>query len=523
MKASNKHQKKVFMWYKVKELHSKGLNKSQIALEVGIHRKTVRKYLGMDEEGFHKWIEKSKNLPKKLQVYHSYVHKLLKAHPYLSAAQIEDRLKEEYPDLPAVHSKTIYNFTQSIRGQYGIKKEPAKEPRPYEKLPETEYGKYAQVDFGEYYMLTQGPSRKKVYFFAMVLSRSRHKFVYFQSTPFNTANTVLAHEKAFKYYEGQPGEIIYDQDRVLIVDENLGDVLLTREFKSYNAQMGFKATFCRKSDPESKGKIENVVKFIKYNFLRGRIYMGDDQLNRAAQGWLQRTANGKEHAGIKKIPHNEWIIERGYLQPLKPSPFSYPEQLLPKYKVRKDNTISYKSNFYTLPLGTYQSQDTWVLLKETEAELYIYDINNYLLTTHPLSYQRGMTIHNADHTRDKSHSIAQLKEAVLQMLPEKEKGALLIELITKDKPRYLRDNLLVLKKHLPEFAPGIIKESINFCLENNVYNATRFIEIAKYYTHEHMEQDKAKAIIPEVQIKEENSILKIQPQYSQIDIYEKIL
>ncbi len=49
MKAKDKHQKKVFMWYKVKELHTRGLNYSQIGQEIGLHRKTVRKYLKMEE------------------------------------------------------------------------------------------------------------------------------------------------------------------------------------------------------------------------------------------------------------------------------------------------------------------------------------------------------------------------------------------------------------------------------------------------------------------------------------------
>lgn len=51
-----KHQKKALMWHKVKELWSKGLNKSQISQEVGIHRKTVRHYLEMDEKEFYNWI-----------------------------------------------------------------------------------------------------------------------------------------------------------------------------------------------------------------------------------------------------------------------------------------------------------------------------------------------------------------------------------------------------------------------------------------------------------------------------------
>jgi hypothetical protein len=523
MKAFNKHPRKVFMWYKVKELHTKGLNKTQIGLEVGIHRKTVRNYLGMTEDEFHAWIRLTRHQPKKLNLYYDYVQRLLESHPYLSAAQVEDRLKEEFSELPMVHSKTVYNFVENIRRQHGISKHSPKLPRQYEKLPEPDYGTYAQSDFGEYQMLTQGCGRKKVYFFCMVLCRSRQKFVYFQTSPFTSASTVQAHEQAFRYFEGQPQKIIYDQDRVLITDENLGDVLLTQEFTSYVRQMDFMPVFCRKSDPESKGKIENVVKYVKNNFLRGRIYMGDDELNQSAKGWLIRTANGKEHAGIKKVPAVEWEHERTYLRPLKGSFAVQLQESLPRYKVRKDNTISYKSNFYTLPLGTYKSQDTWVLLKEDHDEVRLYDEDNYLLTTHPLCYQRGMTIRNADHIRDKSQSLSQLREYILQMLPDKEKGSIYIELIEKDKPRYLRDNLLSLKKHLPEYETSIILQTLDFCLENNVYNTNRFNEIAKYYLHEQAQKAKARAIIPEVKVKQGNDVFNITPLASKISTYESVL
>jgi len=523
MKASNKHPKKVFMWYKVKELFSNGLNKTQIAKEIGVHRKTVRKYLSMTEEDFQSWLEQTRHLPKKLQAYYNYVRQLLESYPYLSAAQVEDRLKENFSGLPDVHSKTVYNFTESIRKAHGISKQPDKQYRQYEKLPEPDYGQYAQADFGEYHMLTQGDSRKKVYFFAMVLCRSRQKFVYFQTAPFTTGTTVTAHEKAFVYFNGQPQKIIYDQDRVLITDENLGDILLTQEFKSYCQQMDFTPVFCRKSDPESKGKVENVVKYVKYNFLRGRIYFGEDELNQSAQKWLERTANAKEHAGTKRIPMREWETEQTFLQPLRPSPISQQQESLPRYKVRKDNTISYKSNFYTLPKGSYTGPDTWSLLKEIDGEVRIYDINNYLITTHPLCCQRGMTIRNADHTRDKSQSLSQLRDAILQMLPDKEKGTIFIDKLEKEKPRYLRDNLLVLKKHLPEYEPVYIKQALDFCLETDTYNSSQLAEITKHFKQEQERLTRAKAVMPDIIISSNIDSLCLTPPTSKISAYETIL
>ena len=98
----------------------------------------------------------------------------------------------------------------------------------------------------------------------------------------------------------------------------MGDILLTKEFRSYHNEMDFKVIFCRKSDPESKGKIENVVKYIKYNFLRGRTFTGEEELNNRQYHGLAGQQTAKEHAGTKKIPMQEWQIEKQYLLPLKP-------------------------------------------------------------------------------------------------------------------------------------------------------------------------------------------------------------
>jgi transposase len=523
MKAKNKYLRKVLMWYKVKELKETGLNKSQISREVGIDRGTVRTYLSMSEEEFHKWIEKGRHLPKKLNMYYEYVKELLTMHPYLSSAQVEDRLKENFSGMPQVHSKTVYNFVQGIREAHGIKKDKENLPRQYEKLEETEYGHQAQVDFGQYMMQTKEASRKKVYFFDIVLCRSRQKYVYFQTHPFTTETAILAHEKAFAYFEGQPKEIIYDQDRVFITDENMGDILMTKEFRSYYNQMDFKVIFCRKSDPESKGKIENVVKYIKYNFLRGRIFTGEDELNRSVLSWLGRTANSKEHAGTKKIPMQEWQIEKQYLLPLKPQTIKQENKNLLRYKVRKDNTISYKSNFYTLPLGTYKNADTWVLLKEENEEIRLYTENEDLLTIHPICYKRGVTIRNTDHSRDKSQSIAPLIEEVIKMMPDKNTGSFFINKIYKDKPRYVRDNLLLLKKHLPELDKDIVQRSVDFCLENNIYNSKKLIEIANHYITQQQEISKTKIIIPDIKINSEIIKTDFIPQKSKLSTYEIIM
>ena len=51
---------------------------------------------------------------------------------------------------------------------------------------------------------------------------------------FTTSDIIRIHENAFEYYGGMPEEIVYDQDHVILVSENYGDLIYTREFAGYH-------------------------------------------------------------------------------------------------------------------------------------------------------------------------------------------------------------------------------------------------------------------------------------------------
>lgn len=83
---------------------------------------------------------------------------------------------------------------------------------------------------------------------------------------------------------------------------------------------------------------------------------------------LERTANKLDHALTKKSPLNEWQIEQNFLRPFEPIADTGPPPLL--YSVRKDNMISWKSNRYSLPFGTYTGRGSQVSLKSRPVLLY---------------------------------------------------------------------------------------------------------------------------------------------------------
>ncbi|OGS72526.1 MAG: hypothetical protein A3F91_10090 [Flavobacteria bacterium RIFCSPLOWO2_12_FULL_35_11] len=283
--------------------------------------------------------------------------------------------------------------------------------REYFPVEESPYGEQAQVDFGEYNMLIANGKRKKVKFFIMVLSRSRMKYIWFLDKPFTAQTVSMAHENAFAFFEGIPKTIVYDQDRTMIVDENIGEIILTSVFKQYIKSRNFKLHFCRKADPESKGKVENAVGYVKKNFLYNRTYFDLATLNTEGIAWLGRTANFHMHNFTKKSPQAEHLIEKKYLKAYIPLVIENKETKM--YHVRKTNTIAYKSNFYTLPMGTYQADGIQVIVKEKGNMLEIYNLKEEFICSHALCFEKGQTIANTNHRRDTSKSLDEMMNQIV--------------------------------------------------------------------------------------------------------------
>ena len=57
--------------------------------------------------------------------------------------------------------------------------------------------------------------------------------IYFSTEPFNAEKTIEAHKYAFKCFGGRPQMIVYDQDKILVVSENMGEVIFVPFNKIY--------------------------------------------------------------------------------------------------------------------------------------------------------------------------------------------------------------------------------------------------------------------------------------------------
>ena len=300
----NYYLSKLMMYHLVNQMEREGFSTKKIAEHFVISWRTAKHLLSLSEEEYLIEQEQARGRKKSLESYEEFVRDKLLQHPSTPAAQMHDWLKEHHADFLVVNKKTVFNFVYAIRVKYNIPK--TEKIREYAFVPELPYGLQAQVDFGFYNMKTTLGKTKKVQFFTFVLSRSRYKYILFTEIPFTTITVINAHELAFEFIKGCPWEIVYDQDKIFIVSENLGEIILTAGFRSYVSQSSFVTHFCRKADPESKGKVENVVKYVKQNFLYNRSFNDIETLNDEARAWLARTANALEHGTIKKKPVDEF-------------------------------------------------------------------------------------------------------------------------------------------------------------------------------------------------------------------------
>lgn len=507
------------MYHEIHNLKRQGCSTRKICQELVLNYRTAIKYLSMSEEEFFRYLEQHGHRCKKLNPYEEFVKNKLNLYPDTASAQMHDWLKEQYTSFPGVSTKTVFNFVQYVRQKYNIPRESVH--RQFFPVEETEYGLQAQVDFGECSMRCTDGTRKKVYFFTILLSRSRQKFVWFSVQPFTTLMAIGAHEKSFAYFEGIPKEIAYDQDKVFLHNENKGNLLLTKDFRAYTSQRGFQLHFCRKADPQSKGKIENVVKYVKQNFLYNRTFIDIETLNDQAVKWLSRTANTSVHNRTRKVPFYEWQTEKTYLNPYIPIVLQY-DPYIP-YTVRKDNTIAYKGNFYTLPQGTYKSKDTVVLVRAEDEKLCIYDPEKSLICSHPISEEKGKVIRNNNHKRDNSMKIDQLMEAISKLFTQTDVVKQFLEQIRNSKPRYIRDQLNVIQKVTTQFGADIILNAIIFCTEKNIYDAMDLKAIAEKNAQK---QNKGNTEPAPVKLLANKDILQkaaTQPFASNISDYEKLM
>nr|WP_245683845.1 IS21 family transposase [Vulcanibacillus modesticaldus] len=449
-----------------------------MAKKLGISRTTVYKYLDKDFDEISIWIASTRERKKKLDSYKDLILSWLKEHPDLSAAQIYDWLMEGYPGLK-VGESTVRSYVRVLRDEYQILKTETK--RTYQAIPDPPMGQQAQVDFGQTIQKTSEGNEIKLYFIAFVLSHSRHKYMEWLDRHFTTRDVIRAHENAFEYFEGIPHELVYDQDSLLVVSENAGDIIYTAEFQSYREQRGLHVHLCRRADPESKGKIENVVGFIKKNFAKHRIFYNLEKWNEQSLKWLERTGNGKVHNTTKKRPVEVFSLEKKHLRPVLSKINILPLVSSIPRTVRKDNTIMYSSNRYSVPLGTYEKgKKVYMTITDDERLILRESIDGPIIADHQIHHGKGQLIQATQHTRDRSKGVDAYINTIAKHFEDVDLAYTFLQEIRKAYPRYIRDQLQIISKAIKDIDSKTLDQALHESMKRKLFSATEFSDVVSY-------------------------------------------
>ena len=485
------------MYMKIQEQKRNGLKKSQVSRTLNINRETVSTYWDMTPEEYNRKNQKAKTRTKKADAYKEFVVECLTRYPDMSAAQIYDWIKERCQlETLTFQERAFRNYVKAIRIEYDIEKKTKQ--RQYEAVEELPPGKQGQIDMGEISIETITGRSKKLYCFGMVLSHSRMKFVLWQEKPFTTESFIHAHIKAFHYYGGRPRELVYDQDKILAVSENHGDIIYTEEFQNYINEMKFDVFLCHGADPESKGKIEAVVKYAKHGFAEHRIFTDIDSFNADCILWLERTGNAKKHGTIKKIPAEVFTLEKEFLTPVSAYSFETVSKESISYQVRKDNIVLYKGNRYRVPKGTY-SPGKKVFMELKDEVISIKDVlTGEIYARHPLCHEKGKLIGQKREERDKTKSLLELEKLVQELFDNDDLVKPFLEHIHQEKPRYYRDQLGVIRKLFEEWNKEDVIKGLHYCSEKELYSASELKSSIIYLEkiHKTKEIKKTKATLP---------------------------
>ncbi|MGL5188528.1 MAG: DDE-type integrase/transposase/recombinase [Cetobacterium sp.] len=320
---------------------------------------------------------------------------------------------------------------------------------------------------GQINLFTEDKKIKKLHLFTMVLSFSRYKFAVWQDKPFTSSDIIQCHHKAFEYFGGVPKTIVYDQDKTMFVKENFGDIIKTDLFQKYLNTMNFKVHLCRAYDPESKGKIEAVVKFVKNNFAKHRIFTNIDDFNDLCLEWLKRTGNAKEHSAIKKVPEEMFHLEKEHLQQVPPFLFAKeePNDNIVPYSLSKDNTVTYKSNRYQLPKETYSDKQKEVGVVCEDNQITFFNLKTKdSINTYEISKDKDKLISNISRNITPDPKVLELKSKILNHYSHKNLIIQYIENIEILKKRYIKSQFKRIDSLSNEYDQEFFLNAIKECI-----------------------------------------------------------
>ncbi len=343
---------KVSLWAEVHRLHDReALSQRAIADQLHCSRDTVKEA-----------IEHAEAPPPAhptrgsiLDPYKSKIDALIEKTPSLSAIRVlEEIAKAGYQG----EITLIRDYLRVVRPARG---------RVYQ---EVDYppGKAMQIDWGSCDTVPVGGTFRKISVFVAVLCFSRLIYIEFSLSQ-TKAHFYRCFVHALRFFGGVVEIVIVDNFRTAVAEGSGRDARFQTEFAEFCGYHRLKPLACERSDPESKGVVEDGVRYVKHNALKGRDeeLTSFDAYQSLAVYWRDSVANIRVHETTGERPIDRFEKEQGLLSPLPSHPYDT-DEVIPSV-VTPHARVRFETNRYSAPLAHQRRLRTTNLIEWLNKEV----------------------------------------------------------------------------------------------------------------------------------------------------------
>jgi transposase len=364
------------LWAEIRRLClGEGLSQREVAKRLLIDRGTVKRALAGTSPPEYK----AKLRGSRLDTYKGLIKEIIDQYPKLSAVRIFEQITKRG------YSGSITLIKNYLRRLRGGKKE------AFLRI-ETLAGDESQVDWTDCGRILIDGAWRRLSCFVMVLSYSRLLYLEFTLSQ-KLEDFIQCHINAFRYFGGVPKKILYDNVRTVVLWRMKDKIGFNSRFMDFVGIYLFEPKLCKPYRATDKGKVENIIKYIKGNFLAGRDFKDFEDLQRQAMDWLETVANVRIHGTTRQRPIDRFQEEKDKLMSLPEKGYDVISPV--PVKSSSDCRIKFDSNIYSIP-PRYANQILSV--KATKDEVFIY-YKNKLITRHRRSWGKYKVIEDPKHCR----------------------------------------------------------------------------------------------------------------------------
>jgi transposase len=178
----------------------------------------------------------------------------------------------------------FYDYVRKVRR--ARKQSPHNLALRFEGMP----GEFLQIDWGEMRNVPfskEGMSGQTRYFFAARLKYSRYMFVSFQQD-MREETLLRCLIACFTTIGGVPWVVVTDNMKTAVLGRDEGNQpIWNPAYQKLAVEFKFHPDVCAPASGNQKGAVENLVKYVKGNFLAGRSFHDDADLAQQCSQWLR--------------------------------------------------------------------------------------------------------------------------------------------------------------------------------------------------------------------------------------------